>query len=294
MGFQKILCPIDFSPCAHDAMLVAVRLAVESDAELVLSHVWYLPESGQGADYPMPPGAIETMTEQAERGLGEAASEATRLGATRVVRRFTMGVPRDVIVELLRDDPAFDLVVMGTHGRTGFARILLGSVTEGIVRQAPCPVMAVRAGRNVAPFHHVLCPIDFSESSRAAVYLAAELATSSGAGITLLHVVELPLTRAGRLAPLGFVADSEKKSGQLLAEWAAALAARAAVPVTTQLRTGSPGVQTLALLEDDPSFDLVVMGRHARTGVRRLLLGSVADKVVRHAGCPVLVAHARA
>src|SRR5262245_56265720 len=81
MAFQKILCPIDFSPYSQDAMRVAVRLAGEADAELVLAHVWHMPPAGE---YPLPPDAVRDMTGQAERGLGEAATEATQLGAKRV------------------------------------------------------------------------------------------------------------------------------------------------------------------------------------------------------------------
>jgi len=151
----------------------------------------------------------------------------------------------------------------------------------------------VRDRGEVTPFGHVLCPIDFSETSRGAVEFAAELAAPGGAGITLLHVVELPVSYAGEPPLAGFVGDLDKHAAQLLEQWAAELRAKVTVPVATRSRIGSPGGQTLAVLDDDPTFDLVVMGSHGRTGLRRVLLGSVAEKVVRHAGCPVLVARPR-
>lgn len=293
MTFRKILCPVDFSLGSQQAMLLAVRLANESEAELVLAHVWYMPPLAYAEDPPFPPDTIQAMVDDERRGLEAAAAEASRLGARRVTTRFLTGVPWDQIVELLRGDPEFGLVVMGTHGRTGLERVLLGSVTEKVIRHAPCPVLAVPARGRVSAFQHVLCPVDFSESARRAVALAAELTAPGGAGITLLHVVEVPVTYSGEPHVQGFVEDLDRRSARLLAEWASDLRARVSVPVATRSRIGNPGAQTLAVLEDDRTFDLVVMGSHGRTGLRRALLGSVAEKVVRHAGRPVLIARAR-
>jgi len=85
------------------------------------------------------------------------------------------GVPWDQIVEAAREDPTVDLIVMATHGRSGLARVLLGSVAEQVIRHALCSVLAARAPGGVQPFRKVLCPIDFSEESRHALERAAEL-----------------------------------------------------------------------------------------------------------------------
>jgi nucleotide-binding universal stress UspA family protein len=293
MSFKKILCPVDFSLGSQQAMLLAIRLANESDAELVLTHVWYMPPLAYAEDPPFPPDTIQAMIQDEERGLAAAEAEASRLGATRVTTKFLTGVPWDQIVEVLRGDAAFGLAVMGTQGRTGLDRVLLGSVTEKVIRHAPCPVLAVPARGLVSAFNHVLCPVDFSESSRQAVALAAELAAPRGAGITLLHVVEVPVTYSGEPRVEGFVEDLDKRSARLLEEWARDLRTKVSVPVATRSRIGNPGAQTLAVLDDDKTYDLVVMGSHGRTGLRRVLLGSVAEKVVRHAARPVLIARAR-
>jgi nucleotide-binding universal stress UspA family protein len=293
MTFHKILCPVDFSAGSLHAMQLAVRIATASDAELVLSHAWHLPAVAYGGEYPVAPEAIQTLIDDDERGLLEAARDAAALGAKRVKTAFTSGMPWEQITEMLRADPAFDLVVMGTHGRTGVGRILLGSVTERVVRHSPCSVLAVRDGAAAKPFGHVLCPIDFSESSRHAVELAASLVAPGGAGITLLHVVEVPVSYSGEPPVAGFVDDLDRQGSRLLEQWATELRAKVSVPVTARSRIGSPGVQTLAVLDETPSFDLVVTGSHGRTGLRRVLLGSVAEKILRHAPCPVLVARTR-
>ncbi len=293
MSFRKILCPIDFSPGSDYALRVAVRLATHTGAELVIVHAWYLPPMAYAGEQPFPPAALQQMVDNGERGLAAAVREATTLGAERVSSRMLTGLPWDRIVETLRTDRALDLVVMGTHGRTGLARVLLGSVAEKVVRLAPCPVLATRGRTEVSPFRNVLCPVDFSDSSRHACELAAQLVEPGGAGITLLHVLELPVTYSGEPPMKGFVEDLDKRSARLLAQWAADLKAKVSVPVTTRSRIGYPGAQTLAVLDDDPAFDLVVTGSHGRTGIKRALLGSVAEKIVRHAPCPVLVARRR-
>jgi len=96
-------------------------------------------------------------------------------------------------------------------------------------------------------------------------------------------------------APLGadFLRDLDKHAAARLDEWVRELGGKASVPLTAQSRIGRPGTQTLAVLDADRSFDLVVMGSHGRTGIRRILLGSVAEQVVRHANVSVLVARRR-
>ena len=264
-------------------------MAREANAELVLVHAWYVPLATFGGDYPMPTDLVREVEADVQRGLATATDEATRLGAPRVTSRLLRGVPWDQIVETAREDPAIDLIIMGTHGRSGLARVLLGSVVEQVIRHAPCSVLAARAPGGVQPFRNVLCPIDFSEESRHALERAAELAAPGAAGIALLHVIE-PAVALGNL-PMGEnnLPAVDRRAAHELAGWASDLEKRVSVPVRTEIRIGRPGVKTLGVLDADPTFDLVIMGSHGRTGIRRVLLGSVAEKVLRHAACPVLI-----
>ncbi len=275
-------------------MRVAVRLAEQSGAELVIAHVFRIPPLAYAGEAPFPPDTIERLREDARRCLADAASEATRLGARRVTSRLLTGLPWDQIVGTTRDDSTFDLIVMGTHGRTGLSRVLLGSVAEKVVRHAPCAVLATREGADIAPFHHILCPVDFSDSSARATELAGKLVEPGGAGITLLHVIELPVSYSTPPLEPSFLESLDKQSARMLERWAADLRSKVSVPVTTTSSIGAPGGRTLATLDKDPTFDLVVMGSHGRSGLLRVLLGSSAETVVRHASCSVLVARAAA
>lgn len=291
--FRKILCATDFSPGADHALRVAIRLANDTGAELVLAHAWHIPAIAFSGETPYVPELIDEMVSDSERELEKVKKHALELGAKRLTTVFANGLPWDRLCSLAKEDPAIDLIVMGTHGRTGFRRLLLGSVAEKVIRHAPCSVLAVRGGRDgTKVFQHILCPVDFSESSRYAVELASKLATADGFGITLFHAFDLPVRFSAELPP-DVIETVDRKAAARLEELAAELRRQVKVPVTLRTRIGSPGAQAISVLEHEVTYDLACVGTHGRTGLSRALLGSVAEKIVRHAPCPVLVARRR-
>jgi nucleotide-binding universal stress UspA family protein len=287
----KILCPTDFSAGSQRAMRVAVRMANETGAELVLVHAWYIPPTAYSLEAPFPPEAVQGIVDDSQRALETAVKEATLAGAQRVTSKLLNGGPpwTQICAEL--EDPAYGRCVVGTHGRTGLARVLLGSVAEQVVRHAPCSVLAVRPDSKLTPFHHALVPTDFSDSAAHALDLAATLVEPTGS-ITVLHVLEVPVAISGEPSLAGFARDLDRRASAALDR--EVQRGTRGVPVTARMRLGYAGVQTLAALDDDRSIDLVVMGSHGRTGIKRVLMGSVAEKVVRHAHCAVMVARKRA
>jgi nucleotide-binding universal stress UspA family protein len=293
MAIKRIYCPVDFSPGSTQALRTAVRLAREREAELVVLHAWFLPANTFALEYMYPEAVVQHLTEDAQQGLDAARSQAMRLGAPRVTSRLAQGTPWQQVVDAARSDPTCDLIVIGSHGRTGLSRVLLGSVAEMVVRHAPCPVLTVRGEGEPRPFAHVLCPVDFSSWSRDAIDLAIELALPDRAAITLLHVLE-PAVAWGEVRPFDVYADISSDASKTLQDWTRELAAKVTAPVHQRVRIGRAGAQLLAAVDEDPTVDLVVMGSHGRTGLARLALGSVAEKTVRHARCPVAVAHRRA
>jgi universal stress protein A len=145
MTYKKILCPVDFSDSAQEALRVAVDLARAPQAKLVIVHVWQ-PLSWT-MDYGMQqlPNDAQAVAQRAEETkLAAWTAEAQKLGATEVTSLFLKGTPWDQIVSAASEERA-DLIVMGTQGRTGFQRALIGSVAERVVRHAPCAVLVARA-----------------------------------------------------------------------------------------------------------------------------------------------------
>ncbi|HEU4729349.1 MAG TPA: universal stress protein [Kofleriaceae bacterium] len=144
MTFKKILCPVDFSDGAREAMRVATELARASQAPLTLLYVWQAPVWATEYGMHWPSDAILEVQAVEDKKLAAFRAEALELGAPSVAAKLVRGNPWDEIVSAARDDRDIDLIVMGTHGRGGLERALIGSVAERVIRHAPCAVMVVR------------------------------------------------------------------------------------------------------------------------------------------------------
>jgi nucleotide-binding universal stress UspA family protein len=143
LAWKKVLCPVDFSDNARAALGVAVDVCRQFDAALVLFHAYELP------GYTLPEGSVvsspkmlQDLSDRADEHLADWKRTAERMGAAHVTTEKGIGEPAFEIVELGREG-AFDLIVMGTHGRTGLRHALLGSIAERVVRRAGCPVLSV-------------------------------------------------------------------------------------------------------------------------------------------------------
>ena len=142
--FKNILCPVDFSDNSRHALTVAIELAKSSNAALTIAHIWQPPMPLYGTpDAAVSGDLIQAMVDDAERSLAEWQATAQAAGVTSVQSKMLTGVPWDEIVKLALESHA-DLVVMGTHGRTGLKHVLIGSVAEKVVRHAPCAVLVIR------------------------------------------------------------------------------------------------------------------------------------------------------
>jgi nucleotide-binding universal stress UspA family protein len=208
----------------------------------------------------------------------------------------------DVVDEVLRKVERLeaDLVVMGTHGRRGFRRLLLGSVTERVLRQSEAPVLSIspsapKIGTERGPFQKILCPVDFSPSSLSG--LSVGLALREGdAELLVLHVVEFYLPPAlGEAVAL----DVTELRGRHRLQGQAKLAklvpedARAHTRLeTVVLESGSPYHEILKTAERE-ECDLIVMGVSGRSSADLVFFGSTANHVVRAAACPVLTVRSR-
>jgi nucleotide-binding universal stress UspA family protein len=188
-----------------------------------------------------------------------------------------------------------DLIVMGTHGRRGFKRLLLGSVAETVLREAPCPVLTVppRApaeSSQVVAFKRILCPIDFSPSAHYALAVALDLARQSDGAVTLVHVIEWlaeedpPTSAHFNVAEFRrqMREDAERRLDALVAA-----ESRTWSEIENVVVSGRAYREILRAAETGRA-DLIVMGAQGRGGVDLALFGSTTQQVVRGAPCPVL------
>ena len=287
---RRILCATDLSSASAPAWNFAQRLARPSGARLILLHVVpFVPVPIEGAI------DAETYQRLVEDDRQNALEELDRLsrsvadGAGADVR-VEEGPPAPRILEAAEREGA-DLIVVGTHGRTGLDRLLVGSVAEHVVHLATRPVVTVRptaGGEPSGSLTRILYPTDFSETAERAWPWVKVLAEATGASVELLHVVrEVVTDREVDPAILARAAELIRQDARRTAD---AFVERSGLPasrVTIHLAGGVEADQ-ISHFAAARHADLVVMGTHGRTGFLRLALGSVARRVLHHAPCPVL------
>lgn len=294
--FRHLLVARDFSPGSERALAAGLDLAARTGATLHLVHAEVL----HGDPYGTPPesaGALDKLRERLKEGVerdrNPNATYHPQSGPIehRVVRDVA-AAPALVRYAKERD---VDLVVLGTHGRRGVRRTLLGSVAEEVVRLAPCPVLTVRGeGDEAFALRAVLAAVDFSDGSRVALEQAARLAEVYGARLHLIHVAEeVPVPAfydAGLVSVYAYSPGfNERALDHLQAFTKEVVGETLDSPVAYHVETGSPAARIVKTVEETGA-DLVVVGTRGLTGLRRLLLGSVAERVLRLASVPVLVA----
>jgi nucleotide-binding universal stress UspA family protein len=292
--FKRILCPVDFSDSSIRALAHADALARWYEAQLTVLHVVPTFEPIQvQAELGVPVQIVNPMPrEEVVRQMRPFLERAGVSSEAQLIAEA--GDPRTTIVDQALTTRA-DLIVIGTHGRRGFTRLLLGSVAETVLHEAPCPVMTVSphteaAASDVVTFKRILCPIDFSPSALLALGFALDLARQAGGLVTLLHVVEWlaeeePRTSAHFNVPevRGYmVDDARQRLRSLVAE-----ESRVWCEIDDVIVSGRAHREILRAAEAREA-DLIVMGSQGRGGVGLALFGSTTQQVVRSAACPVL------
>lgn len=282
---RRILCPTDFSELATFALRYAAELARCSNAQLLVMH----------ADPFLPPpyltaGEIEEWLQALER-----AKAATRHYLVEHVRSV-VGTQRDVESLLVEDSPArailetarrreADLIVMGTHGRSGLSRVMLGSVTERVLRESDRPVLTIRYKADVSSgspvsIRHLLCPVNYTPIARKALQHAVSLAQCFGAELTVVHVLEDEAPKA-----------SDREALARLCEWVPE-DARSHCHVKELVRRGDAAEQIIETARALGS-DLIVLGAQHKRFFDTTVIGTTTVRVTRHAPCPVLVIPSR-
>jgi nucleotide-binding universal stress UspA family protein len=285
-----ILCPTDFSVFSDRALRHAVALAGPFHARLEVAHV--IPRLAGYRYYPASLPATEEMRAEALDETRRFAAPAVQAGLD-VSVMVREGDPWREILGLA-EERNVDLTVLGTHGRGGLERFMLGSVTEKLLRRLPCPILTVchEEGRTwQAPglLRRVLCATDLSPSSREAVDLAVALAAAYGARVTLAHVLEpIPPTGEPLDFPASYRQELQRRASQELHDAAETAEVRHGVEVDGWMGSGRPAEEIVRLAVDQ-QVDLLVIGQ-GRGALDRLLFGSNAHAIVREATCPVLVA----
>lgn len=289
--YSKIVVPLDGSPFAEHILSHLRRLATPANTELVLIQVLEAWRYALGsADFSMP-NLLTQLRESAETYLDQLRQPLEGQGYM-VSTQIVMGEAAQSILDVAE---AADLIAMTTHGRAGFVRWALGSVAERVLQRSVCPVLLVREPISATDgsLQQILVPLDGSAFAEQALPDAQALAQANGASLLLIQALQQPSAGNQRL-----LFDSEADANALFARWraeaeaylmgiAANLNAKG-VACTYRVIWGDPDQAILDTIEDE-KIDLIVMTTHGRTGMQRWFYGSVANRVLRSAPCPLLL-----
>lgn len=289
--YDRILIPTDGSEGAVRAAEHALALAQAFDAAVRVIGV----ADVQRAAGPFDAGGVDDrFVEKLKADASESITAIEAITDERVETAVLEGDPAATIVE---DAGAFDadLIVMGTHGRTGVRRYVVGSVTERVVRLADAPVLTARAGIESGPAgdcDDVLIPTDGSEYAGVAVDHGIAIAERFDACVHAVSIVDVgDLAARVEYTP---PTDALERIREQRTDATAAIADRAreaGLDARTDVREGFPASDLLEYA-DEAGIDLLAMGTHGRTGLNRFLLGSTTERVIRHADAPVLAVNA--
>jgi nucleotide-binding universal stress UspA family protein len=294
LEIKLILCPIDFSEFSERAYQHALSLAEHYQAKLVAQHVvemWRHPSASFAASARLYEEFRQVLRETGENHLQQFAKSRThdKIQPELVVHE---GYAPDSILSFAQTQKA-DLIVMGTHGRRGFDHLMLGSVTDHVMRRAPCPVLAVRnsphdamaASKEQQYVHHlsrILFCADFSKNSERALNYALSGAAEYDAELTILHVLEeVPsLTKTEEA-----LAEATEQLDKLIPP-----DVRKTCKIRTLVRIGKP-YREIIQFALEAQTDLVTMGVRGRGALDRAVFGSTTYRVMQLGSCPVLAVH---
>jgi nucleotide-binding universal stress UspA family protein len=280
---KKILLATDGSEDAKLAGLAAAKLSEKTGAELHVVHAWQsVPHPVIDADY---------YEEGARRLLEEETKFVSDAGAAVGEAHLVMGPAVDVVLDLGEEIGA-DLIVVGARGHGTLGRLILGSVSEGVVHHATRPVLVMRGGEGAWPPERVVIGDDGSEAAKKAGEMASSIGGLFGARCVLVRAYpELPeADRAGRVLDPRAVDDALRHAEQELHERAEELGSLAGRRPRIGMAAGDAAVAILEeAREGDEARALIAVGSRGLGLARRLRLGSVSTKVLRAAEGPVLV-----
>lgn len=293
--FSRILVGIDDSEPSKIAIKLAARLAREHDGHLILCHsvdwmglIAQVESTGTVID---PTPIIDGLKQQGEALLQQAATVAKHFGVDPQLRACE-GPPATSILKL-SGELKCGLIVMGTHGRHDLGRFFLGSTTEDVLRGSTIPVLTARPGMRFAPetrrcFERIVVGIDNSEPSDAALETAYELPAADRREFLLYSIVDIEAVILGSAHRHAMMLDDLRAQAKSVVDEALASARAHGVSAEGRVIDGSPKTELIATAQRQKA-DLIILGSHGRRGIRRFLLGSVAESVVRAAPVPVLV-----
>ncbi len=284
MKIKKILVPVDFSKLSTKALEIAEKMAGLFDSRITPVHV-HIPITEMDEPYALGmSSSVYQDLDKIEKNLTDRLEEISREHVDESLLNdpiIAFGNPAQSITDLSEE---YDLLVMTSHGRTGFSRFLLGSVAEKVLRLSSCPVLVVEEESEIGDLERILVTTDFSENSAIAFPLTVEISRRAGSKIHLLHILSYEQFKKGetdmsiedlRKERLKLVANKYFQDVKNNISWSVAPSEE------------SPHEAILNHVKEN-SYQLIIMATVGRTGIKHLMMGSTTTNVVRHVKTAVL------
>lgn len=280
---KKILVPVDFSATGQKVLEQVAVMAKKNEAEVVLFISLEGPIGNTGPDYfgvsITDPSKFDTLMKNwANKNMVKLEDKLEKAGVRNVSHKIGKGTPYKMIVKVAKDIKA-DIIVMGTHGISGFREFAVGSNTARVVSEAPCPVLSIQKHSKKGGFTKILVPFRDKPHAREGVDYAIDLAKTYGATVQVLGISVDP-------------ADSAKRKIQLEAEQIKKISEKRGVKATVDVVKGRYVSENILDYARKKKADLVVlMADLDKSGISEYIMGPVIQRVVNHSKVPVLSIH---
>jgi len=284
--YSTIVVGYDESDTSKAALKEASLRVKNKDGKLYLVHAVYFDQE----EFAILPSQMEKRFEAGTHVCLQAKKQlAEQYNLNGSVESFVCeGEPADVLIDIAEGKKA-DLIALGTYGRRGLKRLLMGSVTSEVILNAPCDVLVVKRPCSdcTGSYHSVLVPFDGSEYSTKAMARAVEMARTESAGLTILYVIPRYEEMVEFYRSEGIKRSMRAEAEKVIAQ-AKKIADAAKVPVTTEIREGHAADEIVAAADANGN-DLIAMGTYGWKGVSKAIMGSTTNRVISSANCPILV-----
>ncbi|MFC1785014.1 universal stress protein [Candidatus Neomarinimicrobiota bacterium] len=285
--YKRILFPTDFSECAEAAYEYALLIAKMYNAEL---HVFFADVRNLNpfdSEFEITTDVQVDLKQSMDKYELKYGINYDKIKKTSIKGYATA----PCIIDYIKKEQ-IDLVIMGTHGRRGIRHMLLGSVTEKVLKTTPCNIITIRKDHSVMSVpKHILIPTDYSDQSLRAVSEGYDIAQKFSAVLTLLHVIEEPIPPAYYLAGNEMNVDHIfKTTAKNAQEKLLQISKEAGIINNYNIKVIKGHVaNSINRFASDNNFDLMIMGSHGYSGLTHFLLGSTTEKVLRSSDCPILI-----
>ena len=282
--YKTIVVGYEGSEYSKAALTEAAIRVKKTGGKLILVHAVYFDDE----EFGIAPVQLEKRLEVGQKICYQTKEKFASAYGIEIESLVCEGEPPEVLVDIAQGKGA-DLIALGTHGRKGLKRLLLGSVTSGVIHKSQCDVLVIkkRCTDCTGSFKSILVAYDGSASSRKCLARSISLARSEGAELTALYVIP----RYEEMVEF-FMTESIRKSlneeGRKVLSTANEIASKEGFPLATMVQEGQSAAKVIEMAGKLKS-DLIAMGSHGWTGVNKAIIGSTAERVIINAACPVLI-----